>query len=75
MQFSRPLELSVPCQISRSGHTGIAAFLRDETAQDIVEYALIAVFIGLGTVVATRNLAVSIGIAFSNVQTALTTGV
>ncbi|HEY0795246.1 MAG TPA: Flp family type IVb pilin [Acidisarcina sp.] len=53
----------------------VSFFLRDEAAQDIVEYALIAVLIGLGTVVSTRGLATSIGVAFSRVQTALTSAI
>jgi pilus assembly protein Flp/PilA len=75
MKFSKRLQLADAIQHKSSTRGATAAFLRDESAQDIVEYALIAVFIGLGTVVATRGLAVSIGVAFSNVQTALTSGV
>ena len=47
-------------------------FLRDERAQDLVEYALVAVLMALGSVVALKGLATNIGQAFINVQTALT---
>jgi pilus assembly protein Flp/PilA len=75
--MERQNHLRSPCAIQQARLTprALAAFFVDESAQDIVEYALIAVLIGLGTVVATRNLAASIGVAFSNVRTALTSSV
>ena len=45
--------------------------LRDEAGQDIVEYALIAVLIALGTVASTRTLAASIISTFARVGTTL----
>ncbi len=43
----------------------IAGLLRQESGQDLVEYALIAGLIGLGLVVATSNLQHSIANLFS----------
>ena len=38
----------------------MAQFWEDESAQDMVEYALVAAFIGLGTVTGVHGLAVTI---------------
>jgi len=47
-------------------------FLRDETGQDLIEYALVAGIIGLGAVVAMSNLATKIRGAFNTVGNNLT---
>jgi pilus assembly protein Flp/PilA len=39
-----------------NGMDRIAALLKDESAQDLIEYAMLAALIALGTVVATTNL-------------------
>lgn len=52
-----------------------AAFLNDESGQDLIEYALVAGLIGLGAVVAMSGLATKIGTAFSTVGNQLTNAV
>lgn len=47
--------------------------LRDESGQDLIEYALVAAIIALGAVTAMTTLANSIGTAFTNIGTKLTT--
>jgi len=47
--------------------------LADESGQDIIEYALVAAFIGLGAVISTKNLASAVGSVFANVGLVLTT--
>ncbi|HEV2619089.1 MAG TPA: Flp family type IVb pilin [Acidobacteriaceae bacterium] len=43
------------------------AFLEDESGQDLIEYALVAGLIGVGTVVAMTGLSGKIGNAFNGV--------
>ena len=52
-----------------------AAFVKDESGQDLIEYALVAGLIGLGAVVAMSGLATKIGTAFSTVGNQLTNAV
>jgi pilus assembly protein Flp/PilA len=49
-----------------------AAFMKDESGQDLIEYALVAGLIGLGAVVAMTGLSGKIGNAFNSVGTSLT---
>jgi pilus assembly protein Flp/PilA len=49
-----------------------AAFVKDESGQDLIEYALVAGLIGLGAVVAMTGLSGKIGNAFNSVGTSLT---
>ena len=51
------------------------AFIQDEDGQDLIEYALVAGIIGLGTVSAMDSLATYIGNAFISVGTALANAV
>ena len=44
---------------------------RDESGQDLIEYALVAALIALGSVVAMKGLATGIGTAFLNVSNSL----
>ena len=46
--------------------------LRDDSGQDLIEYALVAGLIGLGAVVAMTSLSTTIGNAFTSVGTSLT---
>jgi Flp pilus assembly pilin Flp len=39
-----------------NGINRIAALLKDDSAQDLIEYAMLAALLALGTVVATTNL-------------------
>jgi len=45
--------------------------LRDESGQDLIEYALVAALIGLGSVLAMKGLATGISTAFSGVSSNL----
>ena len=49
--------------------------LRDESGQDLIEYALVAALIGLGATASMRVLATSIGTALTSIGTRLTTSV
>jgi pilus assembly protein Flp/PilA len=49
--------------------------LRDESGQDLIEYALVAALIGLGATAAIRVLATAIGNAFTGIGSRLTTSV
>lgn len=46
---------------------------KDESGQDLIEYALVAALIALGSVAAMNTLATNIGTAFNSVGTQLTT--
>ena len=46
--------------------------LRDESGQDLIEYALVAALIALGAVAAMRTLATGISTAFASVTSNLT---
>ena len=45
--------------------------MRDESGQDLIEYALVAALIGLGAVVAMTGLSGKIGNAFNSVGNSL----
>jgi pilus assembly protein Flp/PilA len=49
------------------------AFIRDESGQDLVEYALVLALIALAATVSMKTLATNIGTAFTSVGTKLTT--
>ena len=49
--------------------------LNDESGQDLIEYALIAALIALGSVAAMNTLATTIGTAFGTVGSKLTSNV
>jgi pilus assembly protein Flp/PilA len=51
------------------------ALLKDESGQDLIEYALVAGLIGLGAVLAMSGLATKIGTAFNSVGNNLTNAV
>jgi pilus assembly protein Flp/PilA len=52
-----------------------AAFMKDESGQDLIEYALVAGLIGLGAVVAMTSLSGKIGTAFNTVGNSLANSV
>ena len=52
----------------------LAGLRADESGQDLIEYALVAAFIGLGTVAALSNLTGKIITVFTNVGTSLSSG-
>ena len=45
--------------------------ISDESGQDLIEYALVAALVGLGSVASMQSLAGSIGNAFNGIGTAL----
>jgi pilus assembly protein Flp/PilA len=49
--------------------------LRDESGQDLIEYALVAALIALGAIAAMNNVATGISNAFSAVSSNLTSAV
>jgi pilus assembly protein Flp/PilA len=49
------------------------AILKDESGQDLVEYALVLALIALAATVSMKALATTIGTAFTSVGTKLTT--
>lgn len=49
--------------------------MKDESGQDLIEYALIAAIIGLGSVTVMGTLAGDISTAFTHVGTTLTSAV
>ena len=48
------------------------ALVRDESAQDLIEYALLAALIALAAVVAIRAAGVQVNTIFQNIVTQLT---
>jgi pilus assembly protein Flp/PilA len=54
---------------------GIKLFLREESGQDLIEYALVAGIIGLGAVASMGTLATTIKSVFTSIGTSLTTAV
>ena len=49
-----------------------AAFMQDESGQDLIEYALVAGLIGVGAVVAMTGLSGKIGNSFNSVGNNIT---
>lgn len=50
-------------------------FVADESGQDLIEYALVAALVGLGSVAAMNGLAGSIANTFNGIGNALTNAV
>jgi len=53
----------------------LANLVRDESGQDLIEYAVVAALIGLGAVASMRTLSTKIGTAFTTIGTSLTSSV
>ncbi len=53
----------------------LSNFLRDESGQDLIEYALVAALIALGATAAMGGLATNIGSAFTAVGNNLSSNV
>jgi pilus assembly protein Flp/PilA len=49
--------------------------LHDESGQDLIEYALVAALLALGTAASMRTVATSIGTILSSVGSKLTAGI
>ena len=65
---SRPMKQTL---VGMNSH--FRAFLREESGQDLIEYALVAALIAFGSVAAMQTLAANIATGFSNVGTKMTT--
>ncbi len=50
----------------------LSNLVHDESGQDLIEYALVAAFIGLGATASMRALATTIGTALIGIGTRLT---
>jgi pilus assembly protein Flp/PilA len=50
----------------------LTSFFQDESGQDLIEYALVAALIGLGSVATLGTLAGDISSAFTSIGTTLT---
>lgn len=53
----------------------LSKFLKDESGQDLIEYALVAALVGLGSVAAMSGLSNSIASTFNGVGNQLTNAV
>jgi pilus assembly protein Flp/PilA len=53
----------------------LSGFLRDESGQDLIEYALVAAIIALGATTARTSVANAISGAFTKIGTSLTNSV
>lgn len=53
----------------------LSNLIKDESGQDLIEYALVAAIIGLGATAAMGTLAGVIGTAFGSVGTKLTNAI
>jgi pilus assembly protein Flp/PilA len=53
----------------------LSAFLKEESGQDLIEYALVAALIGLGALASMKGLSNAIGSSFNGVGNALTNSV
>ena len=53
----------------------LSALIRDESGQDLIEYALVAAIIALGATAAMTTLAGSITGAFTKIGTSLTNAI
>lgn len=53
----------------------LSDFLKDESGQDLIEYALVAALIALGATAAMNTLATTISSAFTTIGTKLSSAV
>ncbi len=56
----------------RDAGKALKSFMRDDSGQSLIEYALVAGIIGLGAVLALTSLGTKISSAFSKIGTQLT---
>ncbi len=56
----------------RKAGKAMKSFMRDESGQSLIEYALVAGIIGLGAVLAMTSLGTKISSAFSTIGSQLT---
>jgi len=75
-----PFLPSLPSGVMSSPRIGLGraawiAFFNDESGQDIIEYGLIAAFLGLAAVAAVNAMASSVGSGYNGVGSSLTSSV
>ena len=63
------------CKLINNPKSILSRFLRDESGQDLIEYALVAAIIALGATTAMSSLASAISGAFTKIGTSLTSAV
>jgi pilus assembly protein Flp/PilA len=61
--------------MTKKTHAKLVALIKDESGQDLIEYALVAGLLGLGAVLAMSGFSGSLGNAFSSVGNLLTNSV
>jgi pilus assembly protein Flp/PilA len=61
--------------IMRNFREALNHLLRDDSGQDLIEYALVAALIGLGATAAMSSLASTIGSAFGSIGSELTSSI
>jgi pilus assembly protein Flp/PilA len=59
-------------QPMKNFNSAMYSFIKDESGQDLIEYALVASLIGLGCVAAMTTLKGSIATTFGSIGTAIT---
>ena len=59
----------------KNGKQLFNALIKEDSGQDLIEYALVAALVGLGAVAAMKGLSNSIGNTFNGVGNALTSSV
>ena len=52
--------------------TLVERFLREEHGQDLIEYALLFTFVGLGVIAAMKSVSASVATVFASIGTTLT---
>jgi len=69
------LTILLPAMKDQSYKLYFHHLLKDESGQDLIEYALVAALIALGAVASIRSLSTKIGTAFTTIGTSVTTNV
>jgi pilus assembly protein Flp/PilA len=59
----------------KKGPSIFLTLLRDESGQDLIEYAIVAGLIGLGAVISMTNLTLKLKTAFNSIGSQLTSAV
>jgi pilus assembly protein Flp/PilA len=63
------------CKLINSPKSILTGFMKDESGQDLIEYALVAAIIALGATTAMSSVATAISGAFTKIGTSLTSAV
>jgi len=53
----------------------VLSFAKDESGQDLIEYALVAALVGLGAVASLRTLSTTIASAFTSIDNSLNSAI